>query len=213
MSLRSSQRINWKQGEKLASTQLSTYSRRLPQRPAPLAQGLVDRDHVAVAEMLDDHEQHAVGPFRAPPRSDFQRGRMSFNPRQTGVEACPGRRGFGPDGRRRRRQIGIVKRSSADENNCGSLFRLAEHIRPASGAETPVHGRAAVGLAYVVGERTGNGDVLGSEERADRPGPGAEILADAAPAISRAERRPSLDLVPHRPAQATARNRQEKAPI
>ena len=48
------------------------------------------------------------------------------------------------------------------------LFRLAEHIRPASGAETPVHGRAAVGFAYVIGERTGNGDVLLAEKGADR---------------------------------------------
>jgi hypothetical protein len=148
-----------------------------------------------------------------PLASDLQRGRMSFNLRQTGVEACPFRRGFGPDGRRGRRQIGIVKRSSADENDRRSLVRLAEDIRPASGAETPVHGRAAVGLAYVVGERTGNNDVFRAEEGADRPGSGAEILADAAPAISRAKRRLGLDLVPHRPAQTSARNRQPKAPV
>ena len=124
---------------------------------------------------------------------------MSFNLRQSGVEACPRRRGFGPDCRRGRRLIGIVKRTSADENNRRPLFRLAEDIRPAAGAEAPVHGRAAVRLAHVVGERTGNGDIFLAEERPDRARPAAEILADAAPAISRTKRRVGLDLVAHRP--------------
>jgi hypothetical protein len=138
---------------------------------------------------------------------------MSFDFRQSGVKACPCRRGFGPDCRCGRRLTGIVKRTRADENNRWSLFRLAEDIRPAAGAETPMHGRAAVRLAHVVGERTRNCDVLRAEEGADRPRSGAKILADAAPAISRAERRVGLDLVSHRPTQTSARNRQGQASL
>ncbi len=107
-------------------------------------------------------------------------------------------------------RFGIVKRSSAHKDKCRPLFRLAEHIRPASGAKTPVHGRPTVGLAHVIGQRTGNIDVLRAEEGANRSRSSAEILADAAPAIACAERRLRLDLVPHRPAQTSARDRQRK---
>lgn len=147
------------------------------------------------------------------PRSDFQRRRLPFDLRQIGVEARPFRRGVGPDGRRGGGQIGIVERSRPDEDNSRPLFRLAEHIRPASGAKTPVHSRAAIGLAHVVGERTRNGDVLRAEEDADRPVSGAEILANAAPAISSAERRLGVDFVADSAAQTSAPNRQEKPPI
>ena len=135
---------------------------------------------------------------------------MFFHLRQSRIETRPFWRGLGPDGRRRRRQIRIVKCSSTHQNQCRPLFRLAEHSRPASGAKTPVHGRPAVGLTHVVGERTGNVDVLRAEEGADRPGSSPEILADAAPAIACAERRLRSDLVAHRPAQTSPRDRQEK---
>jgi hypothetical protein len=138
-----------------------------------------------------------------PLRSRFQRRRMFFHLRQSRIETRPFRRGFGPDGCGRGRQIRIVKRSSAHKDKCRPLFRLAEHSCPAPGAKTPVHGRPAISLGYVIGERTGNVEVLRAEEGAGRPGSSAEILADAAPAIACAERRLRSDLVAHRLAQTS----------
>ena len=110
------------------------------------------------------------------------------------------------------RQIGIVKRSRADESERGALFGFAEDLSSALGAKAPVHGRAAVGLANVVAQRTGYRDIFLAEQGANRAGPAAEILAHPAPAIARAERRFRPDLVPHRPAQTSARDRHEKTP-
>ena len=140
-------------------------------------------------------------------------GRLSFHLRKIKIEAGPFRRGPGPDGRHRRRQIGIVKRSRAHEDKRRPLFGLAENAGAASGAEATVHGRAAVGLTHVVSEGTRNGDVRFAEERADRSSSRAEILADPAPAIAGPERRLRLDREPHRPAQTSARNRQKKVPV
>ena len=54
MSLRSSQRMSWKQREKSAATQPSTYSSPSGSDRARLTQALVDWDHVVVAQPLDD---------------------------------------------------------------------------------------------------------------------------------------------------------------
>ncbi len=218
MSLRSSQRINWKQREKLASTQLSTYSSPSGRDRPPVAQALVDRNHVVVAEMLDHHEQHCCRPWPLQPRVDAAcaqtfsgggcpstSGRLGSKHAQSGADLV------------QMVAVGAARLGSSSEPartkiRVRPLFRLAEHIRPAPGAETPVHGRAAVGFADVIGQRTGNGDVLCAEKGADRPGSRAKILADAAPAIARAERRVGLDLVAHRPAKTPARNRQGQPP-
>ena len=120
------------------------------------------------------------------PRSNFQRRRLSLDLGQIGVEARPFRRRLRPYDRRRRRQIGVVKRPRANEGDHRALFRFAENLGAALGAEAPMHGCAAVGLAKIVAERTRNGDILFPEERADRPGSASEILANPAPAIARA---------------------------
>src|SRR5271166_6394864 len=120
--------------------------------------------------------------------SRCERRRLTFDPRQIGIEARPGRRGFAPDYRGGRRQIGIVKRAGAHEDGLRPLLGLAEHRSTALRAKAPVHDRAAVGPDHMVGQRSGHRDALLAEKRAHRAGSGAEILADAAPAISRAER-------------------------
>jgi hypothetical protein len=66
-------------------------------------------------------------------------------------------------------------------------------------------------LAHKIDERAGNGHILLAEDRAHSPASRAKILADAAPAIPRAERRLSFDIEPHRATETSARNRQEKA--
>ena len=209
--------MNWKQREKLASTQLSTYSSPSGQRPAAFAKAPIDRDHIVVAEMLDHHEQHRCRSWRPLGPRDARRAQTLSG---GGCPSIFGRSGskhahFGAELDQMvavgARQIGIVKRSRANEDDRRPLFRLAEHLGAALGAKAPVHGRAAVGLADVVAQRTGYGDIFLAEKRADRAGSAAEILAHAAPAISRAERRLRPDLVPHRPAQTSARDRQEKS--
>ena len=127
-------------------------------------------------------------------------------------------------------EIRIVERARAHEDDGRPLLRLAEYVRAASRAEAPVHGRAAVGFADVVGERARDGDVLGAEGGADAASSAAEILADAAPAIARAERRirlgcctapPRKDIRPQSPfkrliwfAQASKpRRRPRKSPL
>jgi hypothetical protein len=67
---------------------------------------------------------------------------------------------------------------------------------------------AAVGPTNVVAPRTRDGDVFFTEKSADRAGSAAEILAHRAPAIARAERRLSPDLIPNR----SARDRQGQIP-
>src|ERR1700722_19398896 len=135
---------------------------------------------------------------------------MSFNLRQSRVEARPFRRGFRPDGRRRRRQIRVVKRSSTNESERRALFRFTEDLGAAPGAETPMHGCPAVRLANVVVQRASHGDIVLAEKGADGAGSAAEILAHAAPAIACAQRRRRSDLVAHRPAQTSPRDRHEK---
>src|SRR5580658_4785549 len=83
------------------------------------------------------------------------RRRLTFDPRQTGIETGPDRRGLGPDCCRGRRQIRIVKRSDAHEVLIWALLVLAEDGRAALGAEAPVHDRAAVGPDHKVGQLTG----------------------------------------------------------
>ena len=138
---------------------------------------------------------------------------MFFNLRESGVEARPFRRRFGPNGRRGRRQIGIVECACANECERRTLLGFAEDLGATLGAEAPMHGRAAIGSANVVAQRAGNGDILLPEERADCPGPAAKILAHPTPAITRSQRRFRLDLVPNRPAETSARDRQEKNPL
>ena len=62
----------------------------------------------------------------------------------------------------------MVERPRANESERRPFFRFAENLRAALSAEAPVHGRAAVGFAHVVRERTRNRHILFTEKRADR---------------------------------------------
>ena len=111
------------------------------------------------------------------------------------------------------RRGSIVEGADPHENQVRTRFGFAEDLRAALRTETAMHDRAAIGAAYVVGQRSGHVHRVLQEARAHHAAARAEILTDAAPTLPNGKRRVGVDLEPHRPAQTPARNRQDKAPV
>ena len=188
MSRRSSQRISWKQREKFASTQLSTYSS--PSGATVLRGAGADR------------------PAACRRRGNRSMTMNSIHPRASRGGLMPSARGACPSACCRLgskqahsgadfvQMVGdgfgearIVQRPHAHDDLMRARLGLAEEGRAALGAEAPVHGRAAVRAAHMIGQRARDGHRFLEENRVDRSASRAEILADAAPAMAHAERR------------------------
>ena len=105
------------------------------------------------------------------------------------IDASPGRRARGPDGHRRLRELGIVECPDPNEDQVRPRLGLAEHRSAAVRAEPAVHPIAAVGHARIVGRRSLDLEGLGAKARPHRSAARAQVLAIAAPAHPRGDRR------------------------
>jgi len=114
---------------------------------------------------------------------------LAFNTRKRTVEACPIRCACCPNGERRPREIGVVKCSDSYEYQVRPGVSLTEERRAACAAEPPAHPVSAIGNAEVVGGISGAGKARRAEARVHRSITCAKILAVAAPAQSRDDRR------------------------
>jgi hypothetical protein len=96
----------------------------------------------------------------------------------------------------------VIERASAYEYEMRPRFRAAEHGRAASRAKHSMHDVAALGDIRIVAGYAVDDEILGLEAGIDRAAPGAQILAQAAPANARNDRR-ICALETYRAAQTT----------
>ena len=115
--------------------------------------------------------------------------RLPLRARASVVDASPRRRARRPDRHRRLRELRIVERSDPSEDQVRSRFGLAEQWSAAARAEPPVHPIAAVRDARVVARRPRHREGRHAKARTHRSAARAQVLAIAAPAHPRGDRR------------------------
>lgn len=131
--------------------------------------------------------------------------RLPFQSRQRGVDASPTWRTGRPDRHRRLGEIRIVERSCPHEYQVRSRLGLTEKRSAAFGAKPAVHTSPAIGHAREVARPSDDPERFGAKARANRSASRAEVLAIAAPAHARGDRR-FRALPAHRAAQALSRD-------
>jgi hypothetical protein len=128
--------------------------------------------------------------------------RLPFHARRSTIDAGPRRRARRPDGHRRLGQLRIVERADANEDQVRSNLGLAEQWGAAARAEPAVHPVAAVRNTRVVDRRPGDREGRCAKAGADGSAASTQVLAIAAPAHPRRDRRFGA-LPPNRTAKAT----------
>jgi hypothetical protein len=134
----------------------------------------------------------------------LRRGRrLLFHARRGIINASPRWRARCPDGHRRLGELRIVERSNPNEDQMRSSLGLAKQGRATARAEAAVHPIAAVRHTRVVARRTRDLEGRCAKASANGSAACAQVLAIAAPARSRSDRRFSA-LPMNRTAKATA---------
>ena len=131
--------------------------------------------------------------------------RLFFHARRSIANARPRWRARRPDGHRRLRELWIVERSNPNKNQVWAGLGLAEQRGATARAEAAVHAIAAVRDTRVVARRTRDCEARCAKASAYRSAACAQVLAIAAPAHARGNRRFSA-LPANRTAKATARH-------
>ena len=133
------------------------------------------------------------------------RGRwgLLLHTRQFGVDAGPARRTRRPDGHCGTCTIRIIKAPDPNENQVRPRLRLAEQGRTACGAKAPMHLVATVRDAREISRLSRNLECCRPKASSNRSTPGPQVLAIAAPANARSDRR-FLALPTNRTAKASA---------
>ena len=119
------------------------------------------------------------------------------------VDAGPIRRTRCPDGHHRTCRIRIIKAPDPNEDQVRSRLRLAEQGCTAGRAKAPMHPVAAVRVAREVSRVSDNFEFRRAKAGSNRPTARPQVLASAAPANARSDRR-FLALPTNRPAKAPA---------
>src|SRR5262249_24725180 len=108
--------------------------------------------------------------------------RLTFDRRESRIDASPGRRFRDPDRGVRFGDLHRVEAAAAHEDQMRARLGFAEQLRSAGRAETPTHGVAAVADAAIVDELAFDAYGVGGKAGVDGTTPRAEILANPAPA-------------------------------
>ena len=114
---------------------------------------------------------------------------MPFDSRQRFVNASPTRRAGCPDRHCRAGKIGIIEGPNPNEDQMWSCLSLAEERSAARCAEPAVHSIAAVRHARKVACLPDDLERLGAKTSTNGSAARAQVLAIAAPAHSRCDRR------------------------
>ncbi len=133
------------------------------------------------------------------------RRRLAFYPRKSRIEARPGRCLRSPNGGRGACNLGIVEGAGSHEDEVGPNLGFAEHRGTAGRTEPPMHHVPALGHAPKVTQFPLHLHGGSREAHIHGEAARAEVLAKAAPALSRHDGR-GCHPVPHRAAQATPCN-------
>jgi len=131
------------------------------------------------------------------------RRRLLLRTRQFSVDASPARCTRRPNGHCGACTIRIVKASNPNEDQMRSRLRLAEQGSTARRAKSPMHPVATVGDAREVSRLPNNLECRRAKACSNRPTTRAQVLAIAAPANGRGDRR-FLTLPTNRTAKAPA---------
>jgi hypothetical protein len=133
------------------------------------------------------------------------RGRrgLLIDTRQFSIDAGPARCTRCPNGHCRPRTIRIVKASNPNEYQMWSRLCLAEQRSTAGRAKSPMHAVATVRGAREVSRPPRNLERRAAKASSNRPATCPQVLAIAAPAGARSDRR-FLALPTNRPAKAPA---------
>src|SRR5438270_2355880 len=129
--------------------------------------------------------------------------RLLFHAGRGIINASPSWRARCPDGHRRLGELRIVERSYPNEDQVRSSLGLAKQGSATARAEAAVHPIAAVRHTRVVARRTRDLEGRCAKASANRSAACAQVLAIAAPARPRSDRRFSA-LPTNRTAKATA---------
>jgi hypothetical protein len=128
---------------------------------------------------------------------------LPFHAGQSCINASPTWSAGCPDRHCRAGKIRIIKGPNPNEDQMRACLGLAKERRTATWAESAVHSTTAVGHAKEVTRRPGDLESLRTKASANRSAACAQILAIAAPAHARSNRRFSA-LPTNRPAKAPA---------
>ena len=128
---------------------------------------------------------------------------LLLHTRQFSIDAGPTRCTRRPNGHGRARTIRVVKASNPNEYQMWPRLCLAEQGSAAGRAKSPMHAVATVRDAREISRPPRNLERLGAKASSNGPATGAQVLAIAAPAGARSDRR-FLALPTNRPAKAPA---------
>ena len=117
------------------------------------------------------------------------RRRLTLHTWQGIVNASPARRAGRPDRHRRPCQVRIVQGSTPYEDQMRSCLSLAKHRSSTAWAESAVHSVATVRRTRIVARRTYYAEGCRPKANANGSAASAQILAIAAPANPRRNRR------------------------
>ena len=117
------------------------------------------------------------------------RRRLLFGTRQSCIDTGPTRRTGGPDRHRRVGKIRIVEGPSPNEDQMRSCLGFTKERRTAIGAEPAVHSIATVGHTREVARFPCDLERCGAKASTNRSAACTQVLAIAAPAHARGDRR------------------------
>jgi hypothetical protein len=140
---------------------------------------------------------------RSPNRAALAGGRrLPLDARDSLVDASPGWRRARPDCYRWTRNLGIVQRSHAHEDQVRARFGFAKQVGSTARTEPPMHHVPAVGNASIVTKIAVDGECLFWKTGVDGRAARSDVLTEPAPTGSRNDGR-RRDSVTHGLAQTS----------